>query len=328
MRRAAWLAWLPLLGALGCPKPPPAPPPPAAFYWEARGPGGAELYLQGSVHLGAERRLALPMRIEMDWVRAEELVVEVDVQALPDLERLDAVQRHGLLPPELTLRAVVAPATWDALVAYLGARAYPLAAASRMRPWLLAQLIAQFEFEDAGLEPENGVDAWFLRRAAGDRKPVGQLESLEEQMAAFGALAPPVEEALLREVLGQTDAFLAITRAILLAWERGDEALLLELLLGGRDDPLLASFHRSVFVDRNHRMAARLAALAADGRPRFVVVGTGHLIGPESVPTLLAAYGYEVERHPDAFVRSVPPVPVLPAQPEGPPAPVPGSEPY
>lgn len=318
MRRVAWLGWLPLLGALGCPKPPaPAPPPPAAFYWEAHGPGGAQLFLQGSVHLGAERQLALPMRVEMDWLRAEELIVEVDVQGLPDLERLDAVQRHGLLPPELTLRAVVAPATWDALVAYLGARYYPLAAASRMRPWLLAQLIAQFEFEDAGLVAENGVDAWFLRRAAQDRKPVGQLESLEEQMAAFGTLAPPVEEALLREVLGQTDVFLAVTRAILAAWERGDEALLLELLLGSRNDPLLASFHRSVFVSRNHRMASRLAALAADGRPRFVVVGAGHLIGPESVPALLAAYGFEVERHPDAFVRRVPPVPVLPAQPEG-----------
>ena len=112
MRRAAGWLWLPLLAALGCPKPPPAPPPPAAFYWEAHGPGGATLFLLGSVHLGAERALYLPARIEMDWLRSEELVVEVDVQALPDLERLEVVQRHGLLAPELTLRDVVAPATW------------------------------------------------------------------------------------------------------------------------------------------------------------------------------------------------------------------------
>lgn len=312
MRRPAAAALLPILLALGCAAPPPAPPPPAAFYWEARGPGGGTLHLLGSVHVGDSRELALPPRIERDWARAEALVVEVDLHRLPDLERLEAVQRHGLLPPERILRDVVSEATWAALVAYLRAARYPLEAASRMRPWLLAQLVAQLEFAAAGYDADNGVDAWFLRRAEAEGRPVAQLESLDEQLALFGALPASVEAALLREMLQQTEAFAETTRALLAAWERGEEAHLLALLLGTRDDPVLAAFHRAVFVERNHRMAARLAALAADGRRRFVVVGTGHLIGPESVPELLAAHGFSVERHPEAFVRAVPLLPPAP----------------
>ena len=318
MRRPAAAALLALLVGLGCASPaPPAPPPPAAFYWEAEGSGGARLFLLGSVHVGDGRELAPPLQIELDWARAEELVVELDLHALPDLERLEAVERYGLLPPAVALRDVVSAAPGDARVPYRRARRYPLDAASRMRPWLVAQLVAQLELEAAGYDLENGVDAWFLRRAAAEGKPVVPLESLDEQMAGFGALPPAVEDALLWAILERT-AFRETTREILEAWERGDEARLLELLLGSRKDPQLAAFHQAVFLERNRRMAARLAGLASDGRARFVVVGTGHLIGPESLPELLAAYGFDVERHADAFVRSVPPAPRLPDPGEAP----------
>jgi uncharacterized protein YbaP (TraB family) len=306
--RGAWRAWLAIVPVLACVSRPPPPPPPAAFYWEAHGPGGAVLFLLGSVHIGDGRELLVPARVEADWARAEALVVEVDVHGMPDLERLEAVQRYGLLRAEERLEDLVSLGTRESLVAYLQAHGYPLAPAGRMRPWLLAQQVTQIAFESAGYEAENGVDAWFLRRAEQEGRPIGQLESLEEQMSLFGALTPTVEEALLREVLEQTDALVATMRRIVAAWERGDEAQLLDLLLGSRRDPRLAAFHRAVFVERNHRMAGRLAALAGDGRARFVVVGTGHLIGPESVPDLLEGWGFSVERHPEAFVRAAPPV--------------------
>ena len=322
-RAGAALLALGLAAALACATARrPEPPPPAAFHWHVRAPGGGELFLLGSVHVGTGRELALPLEMALDWARAAELVVEVDLSRLPDLERLEAVQRHGLLPPDRSLEDVVSASTFRALAAYLRAQGYPLAAASRMRPWLLAQVVAQLEFAAAGYDPENGVDAWFLRRAALDGKPVAQLETLEEQLAAFAALPAAVEEALLRELLADVDAVVASTQAILHAWEAGDEARLLELLLGDRDDRRLAAFHEAVFVARNHRMAERLAALAEQSPvARFVVIGAGHLIGPQSIPELLADAGFEVERQPDAFVRTLPlapePTPPAPQPPPG-----------
>ncbi len=308
-----WL--LPFVGWLGCAAParlPPAPPPPAAFYWQATSPERGLLFVVGSVHIGDGRELALPPRVAADWARAEALVVEADLDAVADLERLEIFQRYGLLPPEQTLRDVLDTETWELLTQVLRDSGYPIAAASRMRPWMLAQMLVQLAFATAGYDPENGVDAWFLRRASIDGKPVLVLETLDEQMAAFGALAPDVEELLLRGTLEQSDVFVETTHEILRAWERGDEARLLELLLGIRSDPILAEFHRTVFVMRNRRMADRLAALAADGRPRFVVVGTGHLIGPENLPALLAARGFRVERFANAFLRALPLEPEIP----------------
>ncbi len=308
-----WL--LPFAGWLGCttaPPKPPDPPPPAAFYWKATSPQRGEFFLLGSVHIGDGRQLALPPRVVDDWARSEALVVEGDLYAIADLERLEIFQRYGLLPSTQTLRDVLDAETWQALAGVLRGSGVPIEAASRMRPWMLAQMLVQLSFAAAGYDPENGVDAWFLRRATAERLPVLALETLDEQMAAFGALTPEVEALLLRGMLEQSDVFVETTHEILRAWERGDEARLLELLLGVRNDPILADFHRTVFIERNWRMADRLTMLAADGRPRFVVIGTGHLIGPENIPALLTAHGFRVERFANAFVRALPLEPVIP----------------
>jgi uncharacterized protein YbaP (TraB family) len=310
------LSWIAVACATRPTAPTGPPPPPAAFYWEARSPEGTPLFLLGSVHVGlAGRELALPPPVARDWARADELVVEVDLTSMPDLERLEVVARHGMLPPDRNLRDVVSEDTWHLLLPWLRARGQPLAMVSRMRPWLVAQHVAQLELAAAGADPARGVDAWFLRRAADEEKPVAPLESLEEQLALFGALPAPVEEALLRDVLAETGTVRETLRAILRAWELGDEARLLELLLPDRSDPRLAAFHQVAFVARNHRMAARLAAWSADGRARFAVIGTGHLIGPDAVPALLAAHGFRVERRPDAFVQSFDPAALPPASP-------------
>jgi uncharacterized protein YbaP (TraB family) len=321
------LGWLlPLAGAVACatrPPDPPAPPPPAAFYWTATSPERGTLFLLGSVHIGDGRELALDPRIANDWAYAEALVVEGDPFGMPDLERLEVFQRYGLLPPTLTLRDVIDAETWQALATVLRDHRFPIEAASRMRPWMLAQILVQHSFAAAGYDPENGVDAWFVRRAEAEGLPVFALETLDEQMASFAALTPEVEGLLLQGMLEQRDVFVETTHEILRAWERGDEARLLELLLGVRNDPVLADFHRTVFIERNWRMADRLRLLAADGRARFVVIGTGHLIGPESIPALLAAQGFHVERFANAFVRAVPLEPVIP---DSVPSPVPGPE--
>jgi len=301
-----WLAALAVVVAFACAKPPPRPAPPAvpagSFYWEAVAPGGGVLFLLGSVHIGDGRALELDPRVESAWRRADELVVEVDTNALSPVDALAITNRYGLMPPEQSLRDVVSPDTYEALRAYLKKRHYPIEAANRMRPWLLAQVVSQLEYQAAGYDAENGVDVWFLKRAG--RKPVVELESIDEQTALFASLPDALQEKLLKEVLSDTDDFLAVTQAILRAWEEGDDATLATLVLGSRDDPELATFYERVFTERNHRMSERLAALAADGKARFVVIGAGHLIGAESVPALLAQRGFQVQRVADARVRA------------------------
>lgn len=302
--RLAAIAMLALLGACATPpKTTPKPTPrlgdelaPRAFFWEAQAQNGARLFLLGSVHIGDGRQLVLDARIEQDWTQAQELVVELDTSTLSPIDAVDATNRFGLLPRGTTLRSVVAPDTYKQVAKYMKARGYPMERIDRMRPWLVAQVVTQLEYTAAGLDAENGVDVVMMRRASG-RKGIVPLESLEEQAALFAGLPAPLQETMLVEILREAQALLAVTRATLTAWEQGDEKTLTELLFGNSNgDAALGEFYERVFYNRNRTMADRMVALSADAKPRFVVVGTGHLIGPQGIPELLAQRGFRVER--------------------------------
>jgi len=269
---------------------------PKAFFWEAQSENGARLFLLGSVHIGDGRELVLDPRIEKDWTEAQELVVELDTTTLSPVDAVDATNRFGLLPRGTTLRDVVKPDTYKQVAKYMKQREYPIERVDRMRPWLVAQVVTQLEYAAAGLEAENGVDVAMMRRATG-RKGIVPLESLEEQAALFAGLLAPLQEKMLVEILREAQALLAVTRATLAAWEQGDEATLSGLLFSNASgDAALTEFYERVFYGRNRAMTDRLVTLAADGRPRFVVVGTGHLIGAQGIPELLAQRGFRVER--------------------------------
>ena len=51
-----------------------------------------------------------------------------------------------------------------------------------------------------------------------------------------------------------------------------------------------------IIFRRSERMAARLASLITRERALFVVVGAGHLVGPDNVLTGLEARGYTVSQ--------------------------------
>jgi uncharacterized protein YbaP (TraB family) len=284
---------------------------PQTFFWEVEGSDGARFYLLGSVHLGDARGLVLDPQIERDWNASEELVVQLDAAALSEIDTIGATHRYGLLPEPKTLQQVVRADTYQQLAAYMKQRGYDMDRVDQMRPWLAAHLVTGLELDALGLDSQNGVES-FLRRRAQGSKPVGSLASLEEEMALFGRMPDGLQETWLVESLREAPKFLDVSRAILAAWERGDDAEMERLLFGSvSDDPQVSQFYASIFQARNPALADRLAALASDGKPRFVVIHTGHLIGRDGVPELLAQRGYRVLRIGSARVMRDPTTPVV-----------------
>ena len=273
-----------------------------AFFWEVTGSDGSRFFLLGSVHIGDGRELALDPRIETDWKTAQELVVELDLTAPSPIDAVEATNRHGLLPEPRSLKEVVRADTYKQVTQYMKKHEYSMDRVDQMRPWLVALVVQDLEYGAAGLKAENGVDAVLLRRAKG-QKPIVALESLDEQMAAFAELPDGLQETWLTDVLRDSANLPAFTRQMMQVWEAGDDAQMSALLfpdVGSQKDQL--QFYDRMYWSRNQVMADRLTALAVDGKPRFVVVGTGHLLGPRGIPELLAQRGYQVKRLGSAHV--------------------------
>jgi hypothetical protein len=267
-----------------------------AFYWEAKAPSGARLYLLGSVHIGDGRAISLDPRIEQGFAAAQELVVELDMTATSPIDAVESVNRHGLLPEPRTLREVVRADTYQQVAQYMKTRGVSMDYVDQMRPWFAALKVYELEIGAAGWNAENGVDALMIGRARG-AKPIFALESLDEQMSAFAGLPDSVQEMWLGDALREAQSLPLFTQQMLTAWESGDDGKMSALLFpptGSQADQ--QQFFDRMFWSRNRVMTDRLMALAADGRSRFVVIGTGHLLGDQGIPELLAARGYDVAR--------------------------------
>ena len=77
-------------------------------------------------------------------------------------------------------------------------------------------------------------------------------------------------------------------------WSRGDvKALVRDVILPTRRDT--PGDYQRLLVARNRRFAARIEQMLKGSRRAVVVVGVGHLIGPDGVPSLLRRDGIAVD---------------------------------
>jgi len=264
------------------------------FLWRVTSPAGDRAYLAGSLHLAGPGLYPLPEPFVRAFDEAGSLVVEIDTETLPLKTVSDFIAERGLAAPDRVLEDYLTPAT-SGLLAQSGRNRPEYA---RYRPWLAALAIQLATLEENGFSARYGLDKHFLDLAASRRLPVVELETFAEQMDILADLGSDEENLFLQATLREAVYLPGNMADFLAAWQRGDVSGFAELLFNGfKDYPDLAGLMDRLIIRRNHLMLERLRPLlTASGRPPFVVVGAGHLVGEESLLALLAAQRYQIEQ--------------------------------
>ena len=142
---------------------------------------------------------------------------------------------------------------------------------------------------DMGMSVDQGADAVLRRAADASGKPVEGLESFDFQLRMFGSLsAGPAPARHANSNLG------GLMGGMQSAWTRGDNADFVAILGNVRSQSPLA--YKTLFADRNANWAGWIANRMSQPGTVFVAVGTGHLVGPDSVQRQLAARGISSAR--------------------------------
>lgn len=255
--------------------------------WQARS-GAASLYLYGAIDADDA---ALDARAGEAYARAEEIVLGTDHEGADAAQVRALAARYGTLEPPDSLESLLPAETWAQLVAALARGGRSVESFRSMQPWLASLALAG----DGLAATEGEADALTLRpRGGGDAKPVVGLETPESRFRTLAALPLPVQTRLLRETLAPAGDSPVAPASVVEAWRRGDAGALSALL--DPPDREAALLYEQLIYRPNERMAARLDAMATDGKPRFVALSLIHLVGERGVPALLAGRGYRVER--------------------------------
>lgn len=260
--------------------------------WEARGAQGT-LYLFGSIHVCKASCFPLPEAALKRLRTSQTLVVELDPQN-PEVQTklLMAAQ----LPAGQRLEKLLPAGDWQAFKDTSAQLGMPAEVLAGMQPWMAGTVLTLVAAQRSGFETAQGIDLALMAEGAEAGLPLEELETAEEQIAAFGAGGAEAQRQSLRQSVDllRSGRLAAYLEHLLQAWRAGDTSRLQSLL--AETLPPDTEIARALIERRNLRMAERLNSKMQDRRSRFVVVGVGHLVGPQSIPALLAKRGYRVRQ--------------------------------
>jgi uncharacterized protein len=256
--------------------------------WELHGKHNT-VYLLGSIHVLRQSDYPLAPAVLDAYRNAKSLLMEINLEGI-DAEQLQAeMLASAMLPDGKTLPAILGQSRYARAQGLAREVGLELSTFDEFAPWFAAEAISQVQLTQLGFAPESGIEMYFLERARADGKTVGGLETVHDQIALFQNLSMDAQAEYLLSSLEQAHDLPKQVDQMVHAWQRGDTGWFenqLKSELG--NDPVL---YQSMLVARNRKWIARIEGLLNDDKNYLVIVGTGHLVGRDSVIDLLKKDG-------------------------------------
>ncbi|HSL92613.1 MAG TPA: TraB/GumN family protein [Candidatus Limnocylindrales bacterium] len=263
------------------------------FLWTVRSEKGSA-YLLGSIHLLKKEMYPLDRRIEEAFSGSSALAVETDIGAGEKEKLGKLILENALYPEGDTLEKHVSRETYDLVRRKL----HPLGMArvDRMRPWALALTAATIEYMKMGLDPDYGIDRYFLEKADG-RKKIVELETYDSVIRLLKGLPEGIQDLFLFYTLTDLDTVGGEVDAILSSWRAGDVKGMEAVVYRSRDEyPKLRPVYEILVSRRNRTMTEKIEEYLTKGETYFIVVGAAHLVGKDGILERLREKGYAVEQ--------------------------------
>lgn len=263
-----------------------------ALWKLTRGP--STIYLFGTIH-------ALPPHFEWETpeirtalTQSDRLVLEAVIDQ-NDTQSATALLRRGLsqapLPP---LADRVAPKYRAVLADMIAKTGIPAATLNNMKTWAAGMVLFGTTVQKLGVSSADGVEEQLKAQFRATGKPVEGLETLDQQLGFFDTLTEEQQRGFLESVLDQKGDDVAEFGKMLGAWSHGNEK---GIAVSFDKDMKKSEALRTVLIARrNAHWADAIVGRLAQPGTQFLAVGAGHLVGQDSVQSMLAKMGYKAER--------------------------------
>ena len=256
--------------------------------------GGNTIFLGGTIHLLTESDYPLPDAYEKAYAGSVEVVLETDMQKLQSPEFQAIMMRELRYSDGRNLQQVVNKNTYRAVEQFFTTRGIPMANIIGFKPGMVSTMMTMVELKRLGLVG-IGVDAYFSTKSINDRKKLGQLETVETQLAFIANMGAGQADEMLIYTLADIENLPTLMQSTKDAWRRGDMAKLGEVGITPFKNEFPA-IYQALLVDRNNAWMPQIEAMLKTRAVEFVLVGALHLAGDDGLLAQLTARGYKVQQ--------------------------------
>jgi uncharacterized protein len=261
---------------------------PALPLWELTGTSNRILVL-GSIHFLRAGDYPLAPEITAAFEQADVVLMEIDMDDLDPVASAKTVAALAQDGKGRTLQELLGPGAWKAASAEARKLGLDLTPMAPFEPWYAAVVVTQLRLAQLGFDPSLGVESRMAEDAQLRGKEIRGLETLESQLGALDSLSADAQRQFLQSTLEEAGEVGDMADDMIAAWKAGDVQALDEDLLGGVRDQ--AEVYRALIVRRNEHFADAIGDLVDGKKNYLIVVGALHLVGPDSVLSMLERDG-------------------------------------
>ncbi|WP_315899030.1 TraB/GumN family protein [Vibrio metschnikovii] len=253
------------------------------LHWQAT-KGNLSFDIIGSIHVGKSSMYPLSSTLYERLATSNGLIIEVD---------LSNSQAVTYPPPSVTSQQVLTTQQYRQLVNAAQLLKQDINRLAKLPPWSTALQLQFLHLQQLGYFAEQGVDLHFIRQAEQIDIALLPLETVQYQIDVLTNLPNDGQE-LLIALLDEWEKQHSTTECLIESWQKGDSVKLEQLL---KQTKMSAEMEDSLITKRNHQWVDKLISpdfLPSSSGHYLVVVGTLHLVGKDSVLTLLQDQGFDL----------------------------------
>jgi uncharacterized protein YbaP (TraB family) len=250
------------------------------------------IYLFGTVHLLPKGTRWRSPAFDHAVAASDTLVVETIVDEKNPEPVRDALRTLAVSPNLPPIVDRVSPEKRAALMDVIRISGIPIEIYDKFETWADGYLLLLTQLGRLGLDP--GVESAIKTQFTDAGKPIGQLETVTEQLGFFDSLPEEAQRKFVEEVLEDPAAMKKELDGMVSAWSSGDVKAISRTF----NDELKGSqdLKTNLLVRRNANWAKWVKGRLDQPGTVLVAVGAGHLAGDQSVQTMLEQQGVNVTR--------------------------------
>lgn len=260
--------------------------------YRVEGRDGATVYMLGSIHLLTPDLYPLPRPMQDAYADAERVFFELDLAVAERAQQ--SMLLRGMYPQGKSLRTELPAELFAEVERAAAAGGLPVQVLERMEPWMAGLMLSALEWQKAGLRPEHGIDHHFDQRARADGKPIGALETVEQQISLFDDTPADEQVNHLRSTLEDLPRTREMMGDVVAAWRAGDAAAIDSIMNEGMEE--YPGLFERLLVNRNAAWVPQIEEMLRGRDDVLVVVGAAHLVGEQGVVEMLRRRGFRVEQ--------------------------------
>jgi uncharacterized protein YbaP (TraB family) len=256
--------------------------------------GGGSLFLGGSIHILRGKDFPLPKAFDRAFKQSAMLVLEADIEQMADENVVQYLLAQMLLPGDETLESILDADAYEILKTKCEEYGLPMENIAKFKPSMVMTMLTVLEMQKSGFA-QQGVDAYYLQKAKKAKKPLGFLETVEEQIDLLVSMGDGYESDFVKYSLSDMDSTENMLDSLVSEWKTGGASITESSILEMQEQ--WPAIYKALLLDRNAAWLPQINQYLDEGTTALVIVGLAHLRGPDGLLRQLENSGCIVKQY-------------------------------